>query len=168
MVRELWSVPIEGAPPPRNRARALREYDDATRQAIVAASDLVDAAAATAVWDDALDAEAHHGDPVWVHGDLEGNCLVRDGRLSGLVDWGSACAGDPALDIQVVWSPLFTDESGKVFLEALDVDDDTRARSRGAAIHQACAALPYYLETYPLIVERCRHKLAALGVGVIV
>ena len=37
-------------------------------------------------------------------------------------------------------------------------------RSRGAAINQACAALPYYLHTYPLIVERSWHKLAALGV----
>ena len=34
-----------------------------------------------------------------------------------------------------------------------------------AAIHQACAALPYYLHSYPLIVERSWHKLAALGVG---
>ena len=39
------------------------------------------------------------------------------------------------------------------------------ARSRGAAINQACAALPYYLHTYPLIVERSWHKLAALGVN---
>jgi hypothetical protein len=40
----------------------------------------------------------------------------------------------------------------------------TLARSRGAAINQACAALPYYLHTYPLIVERSWHKLASLGV----
>jgi len=32
------------------------------------------------------------------------------------------------------------------------------------AIQQACAALPYYLRTYPLIVERSWRKLAALGV----
>ena len=48
--------------------------------------------------------------------------------------------------------------------DALDVDAATLARSRGAAINQACAALPYYLDTYPLIVERSWHKLAALGV----
>lgn len=89
---------------------------------------------------------------------------MRDGRLEGLVAWGSACAGDPAVDIQVVWSPLFTEASRRVFLEALRVDDATLARSRGAAINQACAALPYYLHTYPLIVERSWHKLASLGV----
>jgi hypothetical protein len=67
---------------------------------------------------------------------------------------GSACAGDPAVDVQVVWSPLFTDDSRRAFLDALDVDDATVTRSCGAAINQACAALPYYLHTYPHIVER--------------
>ena len=66
--------------------------------------------------------------------------------------------------MQVVWSPLFTDESRAAFLAALEVDDATLARSRGAAVNQACAALPYYLDTYPLIVERSWHKLAAIGV----
>ena len=65
----------------------------------------------------------------------------------------------------VIWSPLFTPSSRSVFLDRLAVDDATIARSRGAAINQACGALPYYLDTYPLIVERSWHKLAALGVG---
>ena len=104
------------------------------------------------------------GSPVWVHGDIEGDCLLRSGHLLGIVDWGSACAGDPAVDIQVVWSPLFTEDSRRVFLDALGVDDAALARSRGAAIHQACGALRYYLDTYPLIVERSWHKLAAPGV----
>lgn len=163
-VRSLQRVPIDGAPPARNRARPLADYDSATRFVIEKAGHLIDAAAALAVWEEALAAPTHDGPPVWVQGDLEGNCLVRDGELCGIVDWGSACAGDPAVDVQVVWSPLFTDESREVFLEALDVDDATLARSRGAAINQACAALPYYLDTYPLIVERSWHKLASLGV----
>lgn len=165
VVRRLWTVPVDGAPVARNRARPLRAYDAATRRAIDGASHLIDAADATEVWEQALAAEPHPGPPVWVQGDLEGNCLVRDGRLCGIVDWGSACAGDPAVDVQVVWSPLFTDASRQVFLDVLEVDDATLARSRGAAVNQACAALPYYLDTYPLIVERSWHKLAALGIG---
>ena len=164
VVRRLQAVATDGAPLARHRARPLQAYDEATRRAIHGARDLIDAAAATAVWDEALAAPAYDDAPVWVHADLEGNCLVRDGRLCGLVDWGSMCAGDPAVDVQVVWSPLFTDESRQAFLDALDVDDATLARSRGAAINQACAALPYYLDTYPLIVERSWHKLRALGV----
>jgi len=164
VVRELQAVQADGAPPAHNRARPLRDYDESTRRAIDAASHLIDTTAALAIWEVALAAPVHDGPPVWVQGDLEGNCLVREGRLCGIVDWGSACAGDPAVDVGVVWSPLFTDRSRRAFLEALDVDDATLARSRGAAINQACAALPYYLHTYPLIVERSRHKLAVLGV----
>jgi aminoglycoside phosphotransferase (APT) family kinase protein len=163
-VRKLQTAPTAGGPPARNRARALREYDESARAAIDRASHLIDATAAVAVWEEALTAPPYAGPPVWVQGDIEGNCLVRDGRLCAVVDWGSACIGDPAVDAQVVWSPLFTDDSRGAFVEALGVDDATLARSRGAAIDQACAALPYYLHTYPLIVERCWHKLAALGV----
>ena len=163
-VRMLQAVPTTDAPLASNRARPLVDYDVATRWCIDRASHLIDATAATTVWEEALASPPHEGAPVWVQGDLEGNCLVQDGQLCGIVDWGSACAGDPAVDVQVVWSPLFTDESRRAFLAALDVDDATVARSRGAAINQACAALPYYLHTYPRIVERSWHKLAVLGV----
>ncbi len=163
-VAHLRSVPTDGAPPARNRARPLDAYDAATRSAIAACAHLIDADAATAVWERALAAAPHDGPPVWVHGDLEGNCLLLDGRLGGVVDWGSACAGDPAVDVQVIWSPLFDDESRGIFVEQLEVDEDALARSKGAAVHQACSALPYYLDTYPLIVDRSWHKLAALGI----
>jgi aminoglycoside phosphotransferase (APT) family kinase protein len=164
VAQRLRAVPTHGAPAPHNRARPLADYDEATRAAIARAGHLIDSAAAMEVWEDALAAPAHDQADVWVHGDLEGNCLVDAGRLCGIVDWGSACAGDPAVDVQVVWSPLFTDVSRDRFLELLEVDDATLRRSRGAAVNQACAALPYYLHTYPLIVERSWHKLAALGI----
>lgn len=164
VVRCLHTVPNAGAPPATNRARPLAKYDTATRRAIGHARGLIDADAAMAVWEDALAAPPHDGPAVWVQGDLEGNCLVSHGRLCGIVDWGSACVGDPAVDMQVVWSPLFTDESRSAFLDTLEVDNATIRRSRGAAINQACMALPYYLKSYPLIVERSWHKLATLGV----
>jgi aminoglycoside phosphotransferase (APT) family kinase protein len=164
VVARLQAVPATDAPSATNRARPLADYDVSTRWAIEGASHLIDAAAALEVWEEAVAAAPYDGAPVWVQGDLEGNCLVRDGRLSGIVDWGSACAGDPAVDVQVVWSPLFTNESRRAFLDSLDIDEATLARSRGAAINQACAALPYYLHTYPRIVGRSWHKLAVLGV----
>ena len=164
MLRSLQAIPVDGAPPAHNRARPLADYDAPTRRAIEDASHLIDADAALAVWEDALAASTSDGPAVWVQGDLEGNCLVDEGRLCGIVDWGSACQGDPAVDIQVVWSPLFTDESRLAFLDELGVDDATLQRSRGAAVNQACAALPYYIDSYPLIVERSRHKLTTLGI----
>jgi aminoglycoside phosphotransferase (APT) family kinase protein len=164
VVRALQAIATDDAPPAHSRARPLQDYDTATRRVIQGASHLIDADAALVIWQEALDARPYDGPLVWVQGDFDGNCLVRDGRLCGVVDWGSACAGDPAVDVMVVWSTLFTDESRAAFVDALDIDDDTLARSRGATVNQACAALPYYLHTYPLIVERSWHKLAALGV----
>jgi aminoglycoside phosphotransferase (APT) family kinase protein len=165
-VLELRSVPVDGAPPARGRARSLEAYDGDTRRAIAGASHLVDVDAALRIWEQALAAPAHAGAPVWVHGDLDGNCLLTGGRLSGLVDWGSACAGDPAVEVQVAWSDLFDEPARHRFLALVGADDATLARARGAAINQACAALPYYLGTYPLIVERSVHKLRAIGVEV--
>ena len=92
LVRALQRVPTEGAPEAVNRARPLAEYNEATLGSISYASTLIDADRARAVWEEALAAPAHRGPSVWVHGDIEGNCLVSDGRLSGVVDWGSACA----------------------------------------------------------------------------
>jgi len=164
-VQALQAIPIDGAPDAGGRAKPLAEYNDSALAYIEGAGHLIDAAAAREVWREALEAPVHEGPPVWVHGDLEGNCIVSGGRLSGIVDWAAACAGDPAVDVQVVWSPLFTEESRRAFLDTLGIDDATVTRSRGAAIQQACGALPYYLDTYPLIVERSWHKLAALGVA---
>lgn len=165
VIRGLGNAPTDGAPPPHNRARALAEYDDSARKAISSAADLIDADVAIEIWEAGLAAEPH-GEPLrWVHGDLEGNCLVLEGHFSGLIDWGSTCVGDPAVDVQVAWSPLFTDESRARFLERLNPNHATIRRAKAMAIQQACAALPYYLHTYPLIVERSWHKLAALGVS---
>lgn len=164
VIRALWEVPTHGAPAARNRARPLADYDEDARAAIEGAAHLIDRDAALRVWESALAARPHPGPTRWVHGDLEGNCLLRDGRLAGLVDWGSSCAGDPAVDVQVVWSPLFDDDARAALVADLGIDADTLARSRGAAIHQACAALPYYQGTYPLIVERSWCKLRTLGV----
>lgn len=117
VVRALWRVPPEGAPAARNRARPLAALDGEVRTFIDRSAEVIDADAALAAWNRALQAPPHEGPPVWVHGDLDGNCLVDGGRLSGIVDWGSACAGDPAVDVALVWSSLFTAEARSAFLD---------------------------------------------------
>jgi aminoglycoside phosphotransferase (APT) family kinase protein len=97
---------------------------------------------------------------VWIHGDLDArNLLVRDGRITGVLDWGAACVGDPACDVKVAWAVLDA-ATRPVFRELLDIDDATWARGRGWALSQAIIALPYYLHTYPAIVEEARRWLA--------
>jgi aminoglycoside phosphotransferase (APT) family kinase protein len=59
--------------------------------------------------------------PALVHGDLGAeHLLVRDGRLAGVIDWGDARIGDPALDYSWLLHGPFPD---------WDVDDDLRRRA---------------------------------------
>jgi aminoglycoside phosphotransferase (APT) family kinase protein len=154
LLAALWRMDTAGAPPPGGRGGSLRPRDETTRAGIAALGDLIDAAAVTEAWETALAAPEWAGAPVWIHGDLDArNMLVRDGRFTGLLDWGAMCAGDPACDVKVAWAVLDA-ETRPVFRELLEIDDATWARSRGWALSQAISALPYYLHTYPVIVEQ--------------
>ena len=100
--------------------------------------------AVTAEWERALVAPAWDGPPVWHHGDLDvRNWLVRDGRISGVIDWGSMGVGDPACDVMVAWK-LHSRAARDAFREALQPDDATWERARGWVVSQAVAALSYY------------------------
>jgi len=144
------------------RGAPLAGRDADTRQAIAALGDTMDAAAATAVWEEALRAREWHRPPVWFHGDLlPGNLLVADGRLSAVIDWNGLGVGDPACDLVIAWA-LFAGESRAAFRAALGVDDATWARGRGHALSQALIFIPYYRHTNPLGVAYHRRTLAAV------
>lgn len=59
-----------------------------------------------AAWQAALSApEARQA--CWVHGDLHArNVLVTAGSITGVIDWGDVCRGDPATDLAAVWMLL--------------------------------------------------------------
>jgi aminoglycoside phosphotransferase (APT) family kinase protein len=150
--------------PPAGRGVPLAKRDAPTRTAIDALADLrmIDTAAATAAWDVALQAPAWDGPPVWIHGDLlPGNLLIRDGRLSAVIDFSCLGVGDPACDLIAAWS-LFPADARHVFRDALDVDDATWERGRGWAFSIALIQLPYYYETNPALAAVARHTIAAV------
>src|SRR5918995_7281108 len=126
------------------RGGSLTVYDGETRESIEALEGKIDTDAATAIWEEALDA-TWHAPPVWVHGDVSfGNLLVQQGRLSAVIDFGSLGVGDPACDLSITWT-LFAGESRETFRAALSVDDATWARGRGWTLWKALitlAALP--------------------------
>src|SRR5437660_3928661 len=105
-----------------------------------------------AEWDRALRAPPWDGPPVWHHGDLDArNWLVRDGRISAVIDWAAMGVGDPACDVMVAWK-LHSSAARDAFREALPTDDATWQRARGWALSQAVAALAYYTpENNPIL-----------------
>ena len=141
------------------RGGPLSERDEATRTGIAALAETIDAEAATRAWEHALAAPAWHDPPVWIHGDLDArNLLVRDTRITGVIDWSCACVGDPACDVKVAWAVLDA-ETRPIFRELLQIDDATMARGRGWALSQAIGAITYYTHTYPVIVREARRWL---------
>jgi aminoglycoside phosphotransferase (APT) family kinase protein len=102
LLAALRRLDATGAPAPRGRGGPLVDRDEETRAGIAALADSIDVAAVTAAWEDALSAPAWDGPRTWIHGDLDArNLLVADGRIIGLIDWSSICAGDPACDVKV-------------------------------------------------------------------
>ncbi|MFQ1001840.1 aminoglycoside phosphotransferase family protein [Modestobacter sp. SSW1-42] len=139
-LRALQAVDPAGGPAPgvHNwfRGAPLSHYDGETRQALDTLRDTVDVRAATAVWETALASTWPHP-PRWSHGDVAvGNLLVRDGRLAGVVDFGTCGVGDPACDLVIAWT-LFDGASRTAFRDGLDLDDDTWDRARGWALWKA-------------------------------
>jgi aminoglycoside phosphotransferase (APT) family kinase protein len=152
-VRDLRAIPVP-AGAPRGGRRPLRELDAITRDAL-AGDD-----AALAAWERALETPPFTGTPVWIHCDLlRPNLLVSGGRLSAVIDFGGIGAGDPAADVIAAWA-VFDAPGREAFRAALGVDDDTWARARGFALHQAALIVPYYAETNPAFSALARRTIA--------
>jgi aminoglycoside phosphotransferase (APT) family kinase protein len=160
----LQRVDAMGAPEPEpgRRGGALVD-DEATRRRAEEMRGETDVDALLAAWDAGCAAPRWDRRPVWVHGDLnDGNLLVRDGRLTGVLDWLALVAGDPAVELANAWS-LFDDDGRAAYFEALGfVDDATLLRGRAWAAAGAINALPYYRDTNPDIVARSWRTVRAL------
>jgi aminoglycoside phosphotransferase (APT) family kinase protein len=113
----LHALPLDGLPAPRpDWAATYRRQCDEFRK--IAPPELRERA-------DALFAEVETLDgfePAFTHSDLgPEHLLCRDGKLVGVIDWGDARVGDPALDYAWLLNEPFPH---------WDVDDDLRRRAR--------------------------------------
>ena len=72
---------------------------------------------------------------VLCHGDLHvRHVLVDRGELTGVIDWGDVCVGDPSIDLLFVWSVLPPTARVAFFEEYGEVDDARRLRAQVLAI----------------------------------
>jgi aminoglycoside phosphotransferase (APT) family kinase protein len=158
----LWRIETSAAFPhrPLGRGGPLAEKDEQVRRSVAALGDRIDAVATLRSWEESRDAPAWDGGGGWVHGDLlPGNLLVREGRLTAVIDFGCLNVGDPACDLLPAWH-LFTGGSRNRFRAGLPVDDTCWLRGRGWVLSQALAALPYYWDTNPGMVRTASYALA--------
>ena len=148
----LYAIDPAGGPGPGthnfHRGGPLAVYDDETRAALAELRGHIDTGLAAEVWQAANEA-AWDGPPVWFHGDAQpGNLLVRDGRLSAVIDFGTSGVGDPACDTTIAWT-FFAGQSRQVFKERLPADAATWARGRGWAVWKAMIVLVAALRDDP-------------------
>ena len=148
--------------PAAYRGGPLATQDAGTRAALADLGGMVDTEVATAVWDAALRAPEWSDPPVWVHADLmPGNVLVRQGRLTAVLDFSTVGVGDPACDLIVGWF-LLPAPAREAFRAAVHVDDATWARGRGWALSLALGQVAYFRDTNPVIVADARRVIRAI------
>ncbi|WP_371525684.1 aminoglycoside phosphotransferase family protein [Streptomyces sp. NBC_01283] len=127
------------APVNPTRGLPLSNYAHGFVEGLEAAAAFSDIPAAVRdLWEDAVSAPGPAGPPVWLHGDLHpANVVVSGGTLSGVLDFGELCAGDPATDLSAAWILLPAGAASR-FLDAYGpVDEATVRRARGWAVLRA-------------------------------
>ncbi|MEV7783571.1 aminoglycoside phosphotransferase family protein [Kitasatospora sp. NPDC088351] len=131
-----------GAPAGSTRGVPLRtrtrEFDEKVH--VIASSDV--ATDVREVWDEAVSAPAWEDRPVWLHGDLHpANVVISDGTLSGVIDFGDLCVGDPATDLAAAWLLLPAGAAPRFFDAYADVDETMIRRARGWAVLRAVSLI---------------------------
>ena len=146
------------------RGRALVDHDSQMRQNIENCRSIeglnLDLDAALTVWEQALElpgADKAIENYRWFHGDIVAeNLLLKDGHLTGLLDFGGIGLGDPTVDLHGAWE-LLDAPAREEFRSRLDIDESEWLRGRAWALAIALMTFPYYWTTMP---NRIKDRLA--------
>ena len=90
-------------------------------------------------------------EPRWIHGDLHPqNILVKDGVLTGIIDWGDMTSGDIATDLASFWM-IFPQKKTRhqALAEYGNISEATRQRAKGWAMFFGIVLLDTGLENNP-------------------
>lgn len=139
-LKELQAIhDVEGPEPGQHnwwRGDHPSVYDEGARKQIAELAEIIDASKASALWDQAC-ATRWNKTPIWIHGDFAiGNILMKDGKLSAVIDFGGAAVGDPACDLVIAWTYL-TGKARQIFVNKMEMDQDTWLRARAWALWKA-------------------------------
>lgn len=161
---DLQGIPKRHAsePAPDNHWRGvdLIKRSAVTEDSIRTLSDEFDADALVKVWSTALSADrCKPDDRTWIHGDMHpANLVVRDGAVTGVLDWGLSGLGDPACDLMAAYT-VFSGKARDAFARATAASESAWMRARGWALSTAVVALAYYRGSDAPIVARSREVI---------
>ena len=111
-------------------------YDQGARKQIAELSGIIDQNKAMEFWEQTCKTNPNKN-PVWIHGDFAfGNFLIKDYKLSGVIDFGGMAIGDPASDLVIAWTFL-KGKSMEIFIESMGYESDIWIRARGWALWKA-------------------------------
>lgn len=124
------------------RGGPMTDRDLAVRDRVAQLGASIDTERVLALWDEALSARPARR-RLWVHGDLHpANIVVRDGRISAVIDWVDLNAGDRAYDLAAAWICFDDVRAREAFIGAAEeTDEATWERARGCALSHALACL---------------------------
>lgn len=139
-LKELHRINTMGGPCPGQhnwwRGDHPSVYDEGARKQIYALHKMINRDKAIALWEAACNTRWHAA-PVWIHGDFaSGNILIKNGAVSGIIDFGGLGVGDPACDLVIAWT-LFKGKSREIFKEAMQLDHDTWLRAKAWCLWKA-------------------------------
>lgn len=132
-LKELQSIEnVDGPIPGQHnwwRGDHVSVYDKGAREQIGKLSSIIDANKALNLWERACQTKWHKN-PVWVHGDMAiGNMLIKDSKLSAIIDFGGMGLGDPACDLVIAWT-FFKNKVRDVFIREISLDQNTWLRAK--------------------------------------
>ena len=139
-LKELQSIhDVEGPVPGQHnwwRGDHVSVYDKGAREQIEKLAGRIDADKAIYLWECACKTRWDKP-PVWIHGDFAiGNMLLKDGKLSAIIDFGGMALGDPACDLVIAWTFL-KGKARDIFIQKMALDEDSWLRARGWALWKA-------------------------------
>lgn len=139
-LKELQNIrDLEGPTPGQHnwwRGDHLSVYAKGAREQITLLSAIIDADKAINLWERACRTRWNKP-PVWIHGDFAiGNILLKDNKLSAIIDFGGMACGDPACDLGIAWTFL-KGKTRDIFIKEIDLDGDTWLRARGWVLWKA-------------------------------
>jgi aminoglycoside phosphotransferase (APT) family kinase protein len=139
-LRELQAIASVPGPAPGQhnwwRGDHVSVYNQGAQEQIAKLANVIDATKAMHLWKKACQTRWNKK-PVWIHGDLSiGNILLKDEKISAIIDFGGMSLGDPACDLVIAWTFL-KEKARKIFAREIPLDEETWLRSKAWALWKA-------------------------------